>query len=184
MSTPRQPRTGRLRLTLLLPALIALAAACAPSPAATAPTAGATRDADCPAGAHHDLCVRSVAQARSDTAARAIAFALRQVGVPYNSTNRLGPTGYDCSGLVWRSYVAAGVDIGARTSGAIAAPGGVRSVVPMHERRPGDVLWHTGHVAIALADGRMVEAAKPGTNVRVVGQAHRGFTRAIAISAP
>ncbi len=184
MTTPRPPRRFHLLRMLLLPLVAAVAASCAPPVASTASTTGAARGADCPAGAHHDLCVRSVAQARSDTAARAIAFALRQVGVPYNSADRLGPNGYDCSGLVWRSYVAGGVDIGARTSGAIATPGGVRAVVPMHERRPGDVLWHTGHVTIALADGKMVEAAKPGTNVRVVGQAHRGFTRAIAISAP
>ena len=184
MTTPRQPRNRWFRLTLLLPILVALVAACAPPPAGTARTAGVARDVDCPAGRHHALCVRSVAQARSDTAARAISFALRQVGVPYSSTNRLGPTGYDCSGLVWRSYVSAGVDIGARTSGAIATPGGVRVVVPMHERRPGDVLWHPSHVAISLADGLMVEAAKPGTDVRVVGTAHRGFTRAISISAP
>jgi cell wall-associated NlpC family hydrolase len=182
MITPRTPRSRRLRM-LLLPIVTAVAASCAPPVAGTAATASAARDAGCPAGAHHALCVRSVAQARSDTAARAISFALRQVGVPYNSTNRLGPNGYDCSGLVWRSYVAGGVDIGARTSGAIATPGGVRVVVPMHERRAGDVLWYTGHVAIALADGLMVEAAKPGTNVRVVRQAHRGFSRAIAINA-
>jgi len=182
MSTPRQ-RTPRLRVLLLLPALAALAAACAPSPAGTARAAGATTAA-CPAGVHHDLCVRSVAQARSDTAGRAIAFALAQVGVPYSTANRLGPNGYDCSGLVWRSYVAGGLDIGARTSSTIGAPGGVRSVVPMHERRPGDVLWHSGHVALALADGLMVEAAKPGTNVRVTTTAYRSFTRAIAISAP
>ena len=184
MSTPRPTRSRLLRLSLLLPALVALASSCAPAPAGSARLGGTSRAAECPAGPHHDLCVRSVAQARSDTAARAITFALRQVGVPYNSTNRLGPTGYDCSGLVWRSYVAGGIDIGARTSGTIATPGGVRVVVPMHDRRPGDVLWYSGHVAIALADGQIVEAAKPGTNVRVVSGAYRNFTRAIAISAP
>jgi cell wall-associated NlpC family hydrolase len=180
MNTPRPPRRSLFVRMLLLPIVAAVAASCAPS---VASTASAARGADCPTGQHHELCVRSVAQARSDTAARAISFALRQVGVPYNSSNRLGPNGYDCSGLVWRSYFAGGVDIGARTSGAIATPGGVRTVVPMRDRRPGDVLWYQGHVAIALADGRMVEAAKPGTNVRVVGQAYRGFTRAIAINA-
>lgn len=152
---------------------------------ASASAAGNDRNGiGCPEGPNRALCERSASQARSDTAARAIKFALRQVGVPYNSTNRLGLTGYDCSGLVWRSYREAGVDIGANTSGTIVTPGGVRVSVPMSQVKPGDLIWYQGHIAMALADGRMVEAAKPGTKVRVVGSAGRGFSGAVAISAP
>lgn len=136
----------------------------------------------CPIGAHHDLCARSVALARSNTAARAVKFAFSQVGVPYNAVHRLGLSGYDCSGLVWRAYLQAGVDIGASTSATIVSSGGPRTEIPIGAVRPGDVIWYPGHVAIELADGFMIEAAKPGTDVRVVRSGGRGFTRAVAIA--
>lgn len=139
--------------------------------------------AGCPAGAHHGLCARSVAAARSNTAARAIKFALAQVGKPYQTAHRFGPNGYDCSGLVWQAYRNAGTDIGANVASTIVTAGGPRRPIPMAEVRPGDIIWYRGHVAIALSGGNMVEAARPGTNVRVVGTAGRGFTRGVAINA-
>lgn len=186
MSSPR--RNGHR--VVLVAAVAILSSACTPAPPAPSDTsqasASATDDrsgAGCPDGPNRTLCERSVAQARSDTAARAIKFAMRQVGVPYNSANRLGLTGYDCSGLMWRSYFEAGIDIGANTSATIVTPGGPRTAVPIGQVRPGDLIWYPGHIAMELADGRMVEAARPGTNVRVVGTAGRGFSRAVAISA-
>ena len=104
--------------------------------------------------------------------------------MPYGSVGRFGPHAYDCSGLVWQAYHSAGVDIGANLSSTIVTPGGPRWSVPMPHVQPGDVLWAPGHVVIALADGKIVEAARPGTNVRVVSSAHRGFSRAVAISGP
>ncbi|MGB3412538.1 MAG: NlpC/P60 family protein [Microthrixaceae bacterium] len=116
-------------------------------------------------------------------AKRAIAFAFGQLGKPYSTADRLGPDSYDCSGLVWRSYAEAGIDIGANVSSSIVLPGGPRVEIAMNQVRPGDIVWYPGHVAIALADGNIIEAAKPGTNVRVVSSKYRNFTRAIAISA-
>ena len=56
--------------------------------------------------------------------------------------------------------------------------------MPIGEVRPGDIVGSPGHVAMKLADGRTIEAAKPGTNVRIVSSYHRGFTRAVTIDAP
>ena len=56
--------------------------------------------------------------------------------------------------------------------------------MPIGEVRPGDIVGYPGHVAMKLADGRAIEAAKPGTNVRIVSSAHRGFARAVTIDAP
>ena len=72
----------------------------------------------------------------------------------------------------------------ADTARPIVTPGGPRRAVPMGEVRPGDIVGYPGHVAMELADGRIIEAAKPGTNVRIVSSAHRGFARAVTIDAP
>jgi len=138
----------------------------------------------CPAGEHRLLCERSASAAPSDTAARAIKFAMHQLGVPYSSSGRFGPHGYDCSGLVWQAYAHAGIDIGASLSGTIVSGGGVRHPRSMAEVRPGDLIGYPGHVAMALADGRIIEAARPGTTVRIVASAHRGFSSAVTIAAP
>lgn len=137
----------------------------------------------CPAGANHALCASSVASARSNTAARAIKFAFAQLDKPYQSANRFGPHGYDCSGLMWQSYRNAGIDIGANLSSTIVTPGGPRRSIQMGEVRPGDIIWYQGHVAMALSNGKMLEAARPGTNVRIANTTGRGFSRAVAISA-
>lgn len=183
-----RPRSSVVRraTALVLCSFVVIAAGCRtpPPPPAGDPVTGHRNGSGCPAGQHHELCERSASAARSDTAARAIKFALSQVGVPYSSVGRFGTQGYDCSGLVWQAYASSGVDIGANVSSTIITPGGPRWSVPMDQVRPGDVLWYPGHVVIALSDGRIVEAAKPGTTVRVVSSAHRGFTRAVAIQAP
>ncbi|MDQ2678830.1 MAG: NlpC/P60 family protein [Actinomycetota bacterium] len=184
MSSLRSPFSRRA-VALLLCSVVMVAAGCeAPPPPVADPLTGHRNGVGCPGGQHFDICERSASAARSDTAARAIKFALSQVGVPYSSVGRFGPSAYDCSGLVWQSYAAAGVDIGANLSSTIVNPGGPRWSVPIPHVQPGDVLWYPGHVAIALADGRIVEAAKPGTTVRVVNGTYRGFSRAVAVNGP
>lgn len=139
--------------------------------------------AGCPGGPNHALCAKSVTEARSNTAARAIKVAFAQLGKPYSTANRLGPNSYDCSGLVWRAYFDAGIDIGARTSATIVSGGGPRTIIGFGDAKPGDPIWYPGHIAIKLSDGQMIEAARPGTNVRVVKTAGRSFSRAVVIAA-
>lgn len=183
------PTTSRVRrplLSLLFVTLLAAAACEAPPPAGPVadPATGHRNGTGCPTGPNQVLCQRSASAARSDTAARAIKFAFAQVGKPYSSVGRFGPGAYDCSGLIWQSYRVAGTDIGANLSSTIITAGGPRHPIPLSAVRPGDVLWHPGHVVMALSDGKIIEAAKPGTNVRVVNSAHRGFSRAVMVQAP
>ncbi len=120
----------------------------------------------------------------SQAAARAVVFALGQVGKPY-WWGAEGPGAYDCSGLTWRAWRHAGL-AWVRTSAA----GQWRWLhrcsrdVPATKLRPGDLLFYANnphdptsihHVAIAVSDRRMVEAAAPGVPVRVVAVRQQGL---------
>ena len=99
-------------------------------------------------------------------AARAVAFALRQRGKPYR-WGAEGPGAYDCSGLTWAAWRAAGVTIPRTAAGQLVglppAPGALR---------PGDLVIYASrgpsgrHVAMVVGRGRMVEALGRGTPVR------------------
>jgi cell wall-associated NlpC family hydrolase len=100
-------------------------------------------------------------------ASRAVAFALRQVGTPYQ-WGAEGPGAYDCSGLTWAAWRAAGVAIPRTAAGQLAGLPRVRGRL-----QPGDLLiYHSEgpsrrHVAMVVDDGRMVEALRASVPVRV-----------------
>jgi peptidoglycan DL-endopeptidase CwlO len=98
--------------------------------------------------------------------ARAVTFALRQRGKPYQ-WGAEGPGAYDCSGLTWAAWRAAGVAIPRTAAGQLAA------LPRVHGRlQPGDLLIYRTdgpsrrHVAIVVGRGRMVEARGRGSPVR------------------
>lgn len=68
--------------------------------------------------------------------------------------------GFDCSGLIFRVFTDLGINV-PRTSGALASQG-----IAVSEAQAGDILAWPGHVAIALGNGRMIDAATPGTVVQ------------------
>ena len=174
-------RPLRKQTLILVILLAAFSTACLPSSPLARTVAG------CPTGANYDLCARSVAGARTPAAAEAIKFAMSQVGSPYCSGcgNRFGRGSvpkYDCSGLVVRSYQEAGVDLGAATSRTLIASGGPRRAVRTSEARPGDIVGRRGrHVALLLADGKIVEAVQSGTPSRVSDLEGRRLTTVVAI---
>jgi len=100
-------------------------------------------------------------------AGQAVAFALRQRGKPYR-WGAQGPDAYDCSGLTWAAWRAAGVTIPRTAAGQLADLPRVRGRL-----QPGDLLIYrtTGpsrrHVAMVVGRGRMVEALGRGIPVRV-----------------
>jgi cell wall-associated NlpC family hydrolase len=99
-------------------------------------------------------------------AARAVAFALAQRGKPYQ-WGAEGPGAYDCSGLTWAAWRAAGVTIPRTAAGQLAGLAPVRG-----QLRPGDLLiYRTAgptrrHVAMLVGARRMVEAPGRGVPVR------------------
>jgi cell wall-associated NlpC family hydrolase len=98
--------------------------------------------------------------------ARAVAFALGQRGKPYR-WGADGPHAYDCSGLIWAAWRAAGVAIPRTAAGQLAGLPHVRGRL-----QPGDLLIYPSsgptrrHVAMVVGPGRMVEAPGRGIPVR------------------
>jgi cell wall-associated NlpC family hydrolase len=111
--------------------------------------------------------------------ARAVAFALAQRGKPYRWGGE-GSGGFDCSGLTWAAWRAAGVTIPRTAAGQLAGLPRVRSRL-----RPGDLLIYPSrgpsgrHVAIVVGRGRMVEALGRGIPVRStsIRSGHLGAVR-------
>jgi cell wall-associated NlpC family hydrolase len=105
-------------------------------------------------------------RAAAPGAADAVAFALAQRGKPYQ-WGAEGPGAYDCSGLTWAAWRAAGVAIPRTAAGQLAGLPRVRGRL-----RPGDLVIYLSsgpsrrHVAMVVGGGRMVEAPGVGIPVR------------------
>ncbi|GAA2763028.1 NlpC/P60 family protein [Streptomyces paradoxus] len=96
---------------------------------------------------------------------RAVRYAVRQLGKPYE-WGAEGPRTYDCSGLTSRAWAEAGVPI-PRTS---QEQWKRLERIPLHELRPGDLVVYfekATHTALYLGDGRVVQAPRPGAKVKV-----------------
>jgi cell wall-associated NlpC family hydrolase len=104
----------------------------------------------------------------SPRAARAVSYALDQRGKPYRWAAE-GPAAFDCSGLTWAAWRAAGVTIPRSAAGQLAGLPRVRGRL-----QPGDLVIYPSrgpsrrHVAMVVGPGRMVEAPARGVPVRVV----------------
>lgn len=124
--------------------------------------------------------------ANATPAARAaIQWALQQLGTPYqwggNCTDPHGndPSGRcDCSSLMQRAYGVAGIQITRTTYTQIAD--GYPVPPNANSLQPGDLVFTEGsasrpeHVALALGDGLLVHAPRPGKNVQVSKVATQG----------
>jgi cell wall-associated NlpC family hydrolase len=110
-------------------------------------------------------------QGSGSVAATAVKFALAQRGKPY-VLGAAGPDAYDCSGLVYAAYAAAGVHI-ARTTYQWQQDG---PVIPLSQIQPGDLLFsagsdgtpaNPGHVVMYLGGGQVIQAPQTGQDVQV-----------------
>jgi cell wall-associated NlpC family hydrolase len=112
---------------------------------------------------------RSPADSDSARAARAVAFALAQRGKPY-SWGAEGPHAFDCSGLTWAAWRAAGVTVPRTAAGQLAGLPRVRGRL-----QSGDLVIYASHgrsrrhVAMVVGRGRMVEALGRGIPIRSTG---------------
>ncbi|MGW2299034.1 NlpC/P60 family protein [Streptomyces violaceorubidus] len=96
---------------------------------------------------------------------RAVRFAVEQLGKPYE-WGAEGPASYDCSGLTSVAWERAGTPI-PRTSQEQWAR---LDRVPLDALRPGDLVVYfpeATHVAMYLGDGMVVQAPRPGAEVKV-----------------
>jgi len=113
------------------------------------------------------VAAKPKAAARTTTtvtaAARVVAFARAQLGKPY-VYGAQGPNAYDCSGLTVAAWKHVGVPI-PRT--AYNQWKGLTRVAPS-DIRPGDIVVYRGghHVAIYIGGGKIIEAPRPGSDVR------------------
>ena len=99
---------------------------------------------------------------------RAEKFALSQAGKPY-SYGASGLGAYDCSGLVYRSFLEQGVTLPRTAAGQYDAG----AHVPLSQAAPGDlVFWSSGgsiyHVGVYVGNGDVVNATHPGSTVQVL----------------
>jgi cell wall-associated NlpC family hydrolase len=114
---------------------------------------------------------RYTTPAASTSAVTAIDFALRQLGKPYQ-WGATGPDAFDCSGLVFAAYAAAGIHI-ARTTFGWRQDG---PQIPLSQIRPGDLLFsagtdgtpaNPGHVVLYLGGGQIIQAPQTGQDVQI-----------------
>ncbi|OLT25488.1 hypothetical protein BJF79_44180 [Actinomadura sp. CNU-125] len=109
----------------------------------------------------HRLCVDSVAQARTPEAAKAIKWALTNLGLPYCMCvpQRNWDEYADCSSFVSRAYRSAVPKLykgNAPTTDTLRAVPWMRQI-PLSEAKPGDLVEpNPGHVAMQLANGYKV----------------------------
>jgi len=111
------------------------------------------------------------AQGSSNAVTTAIKFAEAQLGKPYQ-WGAAGPDSYDCSGLVYAAYAAAGIHI-ARTTYQWQQDG---PVIPLNQIQPGDLLFsagsdgtpaNPGHVVMYLGGGQVIQAPQTGEDVQI-----------------
>ena len=105
------------------------------------------------------------------TVAGALTPAMAQQGVPYRWAGASPSAGFDCSGLLQYVYKQMGIDL-PRVSFQQANYG---ERVPLSKMKVGDlVAWDNSsrnngadHIAMYIGNGQILEAARPGTNVRI-----------------
>jgi cell wall-associated NlpC family hydrolase len=109
---------------------------------------------------------------------RVVAFAKRQIGVPYRWGGVSRRTGFDCSGLVYAAYRSIGRKIPHSTWGQMALGEPVR----FGRLRPGDLVFTNGggHVDLVVSNRAVVSAPHSGARVSYVSlnQVRREFAGA------
>jgi cell wall-associated NlpC family hydrolase len=102
--------------------------------------------------------------ANSSRAARAVRYALQQVGDRYVAA-QAGPSSFDCSGLTLAAWRQGGVSLPHYSYSQYARS----KKIPLSQIQPGDLLFYFGgsvhHVSMYIGGGRMVHAANPGDGV-------------------
>ena len=125
---------------------------------ADAPTAGSSDSGDKDKSESKDSGSDDAGSIDGSKAEQVMGWAAKGVGTPYvyGGTSQ---SGWDCSGYTSWVYSKVGVNL-PRSSGAQKAAG---QVVSQSEAKPGDLIWHPGHIGIYAGDGQMYDAGSPGS---------------------
>ncbi|WP_255954140.1 C40 family peptidase [Streptomyces odontomachi] len=97
---------------------------------------------------------------------KAVSFAKNQLGKPY-VWGATGPDSFDCSGLTQAAWKTAGISLPRTTWDQVK----VGKTVSAEEAQPGDLVFYysdISHVGIYIGNGNVIDAPKPGDNVRTV----------------
>lgn len=151
----------------------------APSACPTTAPAGMMRGGSQKVGVRV-LCEQSVRDARTPEAARAIMFAFANLGKPYGGDIR-ATTGFDCSSLVARAYVAGGEKkffSGLPSTVGYASPPGFLKRVPSPQSGDIHIMWRSGlsiagsggqngHAQIFLSGGYIIQSGGGDGDSRV-----------------
>jgi cell wall-associated NlpC family hydrolase len=97
-----------------------------------------------------------------DTISIILQAAESRLGCPYVWAAS-GPNAFDCSGLTSWCYAQAGISIPRVDTSQRAS---AKSVLPVSEAQPGDILWKSGHVGIYMGGGSYIHAPQTGDVVR------------------
>ncbi|RZQ62523.1 NlpC/P60 family protein [Amycolatopsis suaedae] len=138
-------------------------------PVAIPPQPGTGVDVNLPDG--------STVKAPNETAAKAVRAALSNLGVPYVWGGTSPGVGLDCSGLTMTSYGEAGLEIPRKSNQQTVGA----EVPSMDQLLPGDLVVWSGHVAMVIGNGQMIEAGDPvqvgPIRTTNAGQSFIGFYR-------
>jgi hypothetical protein len=119
----------------------------------------------------------SSAEAPNETAAQAVRNAMTALGTPYVWGASNPPSGTDCSGLTSWAYGNAGLQLPRHSSAQAMGA----SVPDQSQLLPGDLVVWSGHVAMVVGNGQMIEAGDPVqiSHIRTsnIGMAFMGFYR-------
>jgi cell wall-associated NlpC family hydrolase len=120
--------------------------------------------------------------APNERAAIAVRAALTQLGVPYQWGGNNPGQGLDCSGLTHWAYGQAGIGIP-----RLADQQTMGQKIAESDLQPGDLVVWSGHVAMYVGDGKMIEEPHTGDVCHIVplrtsnaGDAFLGFYRPAA----
>ena len=97
------------------------------------------------------------------TASDLVNYAMQFVGRPY-LWGGTTPDGWDCSGFVMYVYAQFGISL-PHSSGAMMSMG--RAVSSLAEAQPGDILCNSGHAAICIGNGMVINALNVGQGTQV-----------------